>query len=53
MKATCPNNPEHETFYTVAHVLQEWPIMNESPEEWMHPDYLAKRQNEGAPAEVS
>ena len=24
MKATCPNNPAHVTFVTVAHVAQDW-----------------------------
>lgn len=24
MKATCPNNPDHKSFVTVAHVTQDW-----------------------------
>jgi hypothetical protein len=24
MKATCPKNPDHNTFITVAHVTQDW-----------------------------
>lgn len=26
LKATCRNNPEHKTFHTTAHVLQEWVV---------------------------
>jgi len=26
MKATCPNNPEHKRFVTVAHVSQDWVV---------------------------
>lgn len=26
MKATCPNNPEHKEFLTVATVLEEWKV---------------------------
>jgi len=26
MKATCPNNPEHKRFVTVAHVTQDWVV---------------------------
>ena len=26
MKATCPNNPEHNRFSTTAHVSQEWEV---------------------------
>lgn len=26
MFATCPNNPSHERFYTVAHVMEEWVV---------------------------
>lgn len=24
MAAVCPNDPEHKTFLTVAHVMQDW-----------------------------
>ncbi len=26
MKAICPNNPDHKTFETVAHVSQDWKV---------------------------
>jgi len=26
IKATCPKNPKHNTFKTVAHVMQEWKV---------------------------
>ena len=26
MKATCPTNKEHKTFYTTAHVVEEWKV---------------------------
>ena len=26
MIATCPNDPEHKTFLTTAHVMQEWKV---------------------------
>jgi cytochrome oxidase Cu insertion factor (SCO1/SenC/PrrC family) len=26
MKATCPNNPEHKKFVTVAHISQDWVV---------------------------
>ena len=26
MKATCPKNPEHKRFLTVAHVQEEWVV---------------------------
>jgi len=26
MKATCPDNPNHKTFRTVAHVMEEWKV---------------------------
>ena len=26
MKAVCPNNSNHKTFYTVAHVAQDWKV---------------------------
>ena len=29
MKATCPVNPEHKTFSTTAHVMQEWKVDDE------------------------
>lgn len=29
MKATCPTNPEHKEFITVAHVSQDWKVDDE------------------------
>ena len=29
MKATCPNNPDHKEFITVAHVAQDWVVDDE------------------------
>lgn len=29
MKATCPKNPEHKRFSTVAHVMEEWEVTAE------------------------
>lgn len=26
MRATCPNNPEHKRFITVAHISQDWVV---------------------------
>lgn len=26
MKATCPNNPSHNRFSTIAHVMEEWEV---------------------------
>jgi len=26
MRATCPKNPEHKRFSTVAHVMEEWEV---------------------------
>ena len=26
MRAVCPNNPEHKTFVTVAHVAEDWVV---------------------------
>ena len=26
MKATCPTNPEHKTFITVAHISEMWTV---------------------------
>lgn len=37
MHATCPNNPEHKRFLTVAHVSEEW-LVNENG------DFIEKKQ---------
>ena len=29
MKATCPNDPAHDRFYTTAHVAQTWEVDRE------------------------
>ena len=29
MKATCPNEPEHNVFFTTAHVVEEWKVDRE------------------------
>jgi hypothetical protein len=29
MKATCPNNPDHKRFHTVAHVSETWVVDEE------------------------